>query len=263
MKRILVVIAIVSIFGCATQQEASRAPSSTSIGHTPNPDSKIPTVCLYALDDHMRRVTKSLGKEPPEGADPCSWTPPVALAKAQPLPVVQSERHQKEIDASMRLYEEGKYVEAARAVHAAVKDEPENEFLLECYARALYRTDSYRQSSFEIYKRLITLLDRKEEPSNIGMDVWFVEAYWKYGTLLMDRHEWEKAAFEISRALATSYMVNQGQAFALQAYSYLAEAYFHMGRYDVAKYYAEVALQINPKNEYAQYYLDRAKDKLH
>lgn len=261
MKRVLVAIAMVSMFGCVTQQQASKAPSYTSIGQPPNPESKIPTVCLYALDDHMRRVAKSQGKEPPEGADPCSWTPPVGLAKAQPLPVVQSERHQKEIDASRRLYDEGKYVDAAKAVQVAVKEEPENEFLLECYARALYRTDTYRQASFAVYKRLITLLDRKEDPTNIGMDVWFVEAYWKYGTLLMDRKEWGMAAFEISRALATTFMVNQDSAFALQAYSYLAEAYFHMGRYDVAKYYAEVALRINPKNEYAKYYLERAKSK--
>jgi hypothetical protein len=35
-----------------------------------------------------------------------------------------------------------------------------------------------------------------------------------------------------------------------------------MRRYDVAKYYGDAALQIDPKNEYVKYYLDQIKGKL-
>jgi tetratricopeptide (TPR) repeat protein len=184
------------------------------------------------------------------------------MGEVQPLPSIQSARHQKEIDESRRLYNEGKYIEAAKAVQAALKDEPENQFLLECYARALYRTDTYRSASYEFYKRLISSLDSKaDEKTTIHLDSWFMEAYWKYGTLLMDIGDWERAAFEISRALAISFMHNNAQPFVPQAYSYLTKAYFHMMRYDVAKYYADAALQIDPNNEYVKYYLHEIKIK--
>jgi tetratricopeptide (TPR) repeat protein len=153
------------------------------------------------------------------------------------------------------------YIEAAKAVQGALKDEPDNEFLLECYARALYRTDTYRPVSYEFYQRLISLLDSRDQKSTVALDSWFMEAYWKYGTLLMDRGEWEKAAFEISRALAISFSLNETQPFVPQAYSYLTKAYLHIGRYDVAKYYADAALQIDPKNEYVKYYLHQIDGK--
>jgi tetratricopeptide (TPR) repeat protein len=54
---------------------------------------------------------------------------------------------------------------------------------------------------------------------------------------------------------------NDAQPFVLQAYSYLTKAYFNLGRYDVAKYYADAALWINPKNEYVKYYLDQIRGK--
>ena len=262
MKRILLIIAAIALIGCATQAGLVKEPPSSLIAPLPEKATNIPIVHLYALDDHMRRMMKAQGKEVAIDSDLSHWTVPAGMAEAQPRPAVQSARHQKEIDTSKKLYNEGKYIEAAKAVQAALKDEPENQFLLECYARALYRTDTYRPASFEFYRRLISSLDSKaDEKTTIHLDSWFMEAYWKYGTLLMDIGEWERAAFEISRALAISFMHNDAQPFVPQAYSYLTEAYFHMGRYDVAKYYADVALQINPQNEYVKYYLDQIKGK--
>ena len=262
MKKIILIIAAMALIGCATQAGPVKGPPSSLIGPPPQDLTTLPIVRLYALDDHMRLMMKAQGKEVPTGTDSSRWNVPVGVGEVQPLPAVQSARHQKEIDASRRLYDEGKYVEAAKAVQEALKDEPENEFLLECYARALYRAETYRPASYEFYRRLISLLDsRMDEKTTIHLDSWFMEAYWKYGTLLMDRREWEKAAFEISRALAISFMHNDAQPFVPQAYSYLTEAYFHMGRYDVAKYYADAALQINPQNEYVKYYLDQIKRK--
>lgn len=239
-----------------------KGPSSSLIGPPPQDLTKIPIVHLYALDDRMRLMMKSQGKEAIKDSDSARWTVPVGVGKAQPLPVVQSERHQKEIDTSRRLYNEGKYIEAAKAVQAALKDESENEFLLECHAHALYRSDTYRPASYEFYNRLISQLDSKsDKKTTIPLDSWFMEAYWKYGTLLMDREEWENATYEISRALAISFMNNNAQPFVLQAYSYLTKAYFQLGRYGEATYYADAALQINPKNEYVKYYLDQIQGR--
>lgn len=261
MKSLVLIIAAIALIGCATQVGSVKGPPSLLIGSMPEDDTKIPVVHLYALDDYMRHLMESLGKEVPTQDESSRWTMPVGFIKAKPLPEVQSDRHQKEIDTSRRLYDEGKYIEAAKAVQTALKDEPENLFILECYARALYRMDTYRPASYEVYRRLISLLDSKEKKTTILLDSWFLEVYWKYGTLLMDRGEWEKAAFEISRALAICFSQNDTQPFILQAYSYLTKAYFHMGRYDVSKYYADAALQINPKNEYVKYYLEQIKEK--
>jgi tetratricopeptide (TPR) repeat protein len=260
MKKLILIISAIALIGCATPVRQVREPSSSLIPPMSEKGTNIAVIHLYALDDYMRRLMKAQGKEVPINPDLSEWTLPTGMVQPQPLPAVQSVRHQKEIDTSRRLYEEGKYVEAAKAVQAALKDEPDNEFILECYARALYRTDTYRPASYEFYRRLISLLDSKaNEKTTIPLDSWFMEAYWKYGTLLMDMGDWERAAFEISRALAISIIHNDVQGFVPQAYSYLTKAYFHLTRYDVAKYYAEAALQIDPNNEYVKYYLDEIK----
>jgi tetratricopeptide (TPR) repeat protein len=261
MKKFILIIAAISLIGCATQAGQVKGPPSSLIGLMPEDDRKMPVVHLYALDDYMRGVMKSQGKDMPLESESSRWTIPVGMATVEPRPAVQSLHHQNEIDQSKRLYDEGKYIDAANAVHEALKDEPENEFILECYARALYRTDTYRPESFELYRRLISLLDSKDQKSTIALNSWFMEAYWKYGTLFMDRRDWERAAFEMSRALAISFSLNDPQPFALQAYSYLTKAYYQMGRYDVARYYADAALQINPKNEYVKFYLDQIERK--
>jgi hypothetical protein len=163
MKRILLIVAAVALVGCATQAGPVKGPPSSLIGSIPDDGRKMPVVHLYALDDEMRRMMKIQGIEVLTDSDSSRWTVPVGMGKAQPLPTVQSARHQNEIDTSRQLYDEEKYIEAAKAVQAALKDEPENEFLLECYARALYRTDTYRPTSYEFYRRLISLLDSKTD----------------------------------------------------------------------------------------------------
>jgi tetratricopeptide (TPR) repeat protein len=115
-----------------------------------------------------------------------------------------------------------------------------------------------RAKAFVVYRELVDLLDarwRPEAGDAVVVDLWFVDAYWKAGTLHMDRREWERAAFEISRALvgglAWEPLAEE------QALSYLTRAYFELGRHAAARYYAERALGRNPHNAYARQYLDR------
>ena len=93
-----------------------------------------------------------------------------------------------------------------------------------------------------------------DAPAAVTVDVWFVDAYWKVGTLHIDRAEWERAAFEISRALAGGSMWERLASD--QALAYLIRAYHEMDRRDVARYYAERALERNPRNMFAKRYLD-------
>jgi hypothetical protein len=46
-----------------------------------------------------------------------------------------------------------------------------------------------------------------------------------------------------------------------QAFSFLCEAYYHLGNYRFAKYLGNRVLEIDPNNKYVLGYLARMKDK--
>ena len=210
-------------------------------------------VRLYALDDKPVALAHAAAPEPTAGAVLADGR---AIGAFEPLPAIVSDRHQDRVDAANRLYGTRDYTGALAAIEPAYLDERDNPFLLETYARVLYRKGE-RAQSFVVYRQLVDLLDERWRgaPDSVTVDLWFVDAYWKAGTLHMDRREWDRAAFEISRALVG------GLAWEPlaedQALSYLTKAYFELGRHEEARYYAERALGRNPRNTYARQYLDR------
>lgn len=229
--------------GCAMTRPAppSRAPAAVS-----------GPVRLYALDDKPVALARAAATEPAAGAIVSAGRP---IGAFEPPPAVLSVRHQARVDAANRLYDARDYAGALAAIEPAYLDERANPFLIETYARVLYRMGE-RAQSFVVYRQLVDLLDAQwAAPDSVTVDLWFVDAYWKAGTLHMDRREWERAAFEISRALVG------GLAWEPlaedQALSYLTRAYFELGRHEEARYYAQRALGRNPRNTYARQYLDR------
>jgi tetratricopeptide (TPR) repeat protein len=229
--------------GCAMSKPA---PPSRAATATTGP------VRLYALDDKPVALAHAAAVEAGAGAVVAGGRP---IGAFEPPPTVVSARHQGRMEAANRLYDTRDYTGALAAIEPAYLDERDNPFLIETYARVLYRKGE-RAQSFVIYRQLVDLLDAQwSAPDSVTVDLWFVDAYWKAGTLHMDRREWSRAAFEISRALvgglAWEPLAEE------QALSYLTKAYFELGRHEEARYYAQRALGRNPRNTYARQYLDR------
>ena len=209
-------------------------------------------VRLYALDDKPVALAHAGAPHPAAGTVLAGGRP---IGAFEPPPAVVSGRHQARVDTANRLYDARDYAGALAAIEPAYLDERDNPFLIETYARVLYRMGE-RAQSFVVYRQLVDLLDAQwSAPDSVTVDLWFVDAYWKAGTLHMDRREWDRATFEISRALvgglAWEPLAEE------QALSYLTKAYFELGRREEARYYAERALGRNPRNTYARQYLER------
>lgn len=182
--------------------------------------------------------------------------------KMQELPSRLSEKHHETIMKARKLYARQQYWEAAALLRPALQDEPGNLFIMEDLARTLFRIEAERPESFRLYKQLVDRLDtqlgEKDRPGVISLDAWFREAYWKLGCLYLDRREYEKAVFEISRALM---LIPRTGPHYEQALSYLCEAYYHLGNYRFAQYLGHRVLEINPNNKYVLEYLSKMKEK--
>ncbi|MGH7774670.1 MAG: tetratricopeptide repeat protein [Candidatus Binatia bacterium] len=186
--------------------------------------------------------------------------PGTPIGTIQPPPPRLSEQFHEEIVKADSLYEQQRYKEALTLLEPIYQAEPENQFVMDAYARTLFRLGE-RPRSFEVYSRLVSALDaRRECKDQIVIDHWFTDAYWKKGIMHLHRREWQLAAFEISRAYAG---MNEPMIID-QALSYLTEAFFNLGDYELASYYAQETLRHNPRNKYVLGTVDsmnRARNK--
>lgn len=181
-----------------------------------------------------------------------------AIGRYAPLPRDRGAPFQEELEESERRYAAGDRVGAAEVLRPVVERFEVDGFVLNGYARALYWTDKTR--SFDVYSRLVAEVDampgKADGSDRVVVHSWFAEAYWKKGTLHLDREEWREAAFEISRylvasGLATATMTRlRSEPAAEQALQYLAEAYALMGDEARAVGYARRTLQVAPDNTY-------------
>jgi tetratricopeptide (TPR) repeat protein len=199
------------------------------------------------------------------------------------FPTSYSSMNHAAVLRAQRMYDMGNFAGAVHEMEKPVMMEPRNPFILNEIARALYQTD--RERSYEYYERLIDVLDTQPvgavgtltpppggkrypavdqhgaEVDTVRIDMWFLDAYWKYGTLLLDREEYRHAVFEISRAVSTRWEAAP-EALLDQACTWLAEAWLEIGEAEAARHYALWALRVHPGSPTARNYLRRAEEML-
>jgi hypothetical protein len=180
------------------------------------------------------------------------------IGKIDTVPSRFSDRFDGEIKQSMAYYDKGDFLSAKLVLEEPLKMEPDNSFILNSYARACYKID--RKRSFKTYSKLIhDLYFKYKRPDNtVVLDMWFQEAYWKFGTLLMDNKKWTEANFEISRFLL-SIQGDKGSMIYIQALQYLTECSYVLYDDKTALYLANRTLHYDSNNKYAIQIISKLK----
>jgi tetratricopeptide (TPR) repeat protein len=162
---------------------------------------------------------------------------------------VQSARHQRDLAAARDLYEQGRFLDAVSTLRVAARDEPDNLFLLNELARALFRVDSLKPQSRTTYVRLVSLLDAAAPGSSgaVVVDLWFVDAYWKLALLDLDAEDYRDALLQLTKVTLAPH---SNANFEEQLYGYLAETFYHLGDRQGARWFADRTLRLNPRNQY-------------
>lgn len=182
------------------------------------------------------------------------------IGKIAPYPKYLSDKFHEQIYQSRKYYSEGNFEKAYKILEKPHEKEPDNKFIMEAYARALYQINSKRGLSYRIYKKLVNQLDDESgmNDSTLTIDFWFREAYWKLGTLYMDNGEWINAFEEISRFIL-SIKDSKGTPIYDYALTYLTECAFEMKHKELCEYFANRTLFYNPNNEQVKNYLQEIK----
>ncbi len=182
----------------------------------------------------------------------------MVVAHTQPMPAIRSAYYGTDLAASEAAYDAGRFSEAAGLLREAIAKEPDNAFLLNAYARALYQIQETKPQSYTAYLALFRLLDAqyKSAPTELAVDCWFTESYWKFGTLCLDQGQWEVAALCIEQSLASSGDLYTSHPLLLeQALGYLTEAFYELHRPALCRYYGQRTLKLFPANRYVLPYL--------
>ncbi|MCG8572364.1 MAG: hypothetical protein MJB14_19710 [Spirochaetes bacterium] len=216
----------------------------------------------------------------------------------EPYPQIDDDQIYQRLQIAYQAYDNKEYHQAAQILNQLYKKDKSNPFLLNQYARALYWSNSKKSFRIykkliqlldhPVHKKgnyfyidtskyqdlpqqihhpeiatemtdLYNQLNKKFKTQYNTIDVWFIEAYWKIGTLYLDRKDYLSGAYYITKAL---FLLNNNPKLAEQAFGYLAESYYFLDKPALSLYCAEITKQINPENKYVEYFIDQiAKQK--
>jgi len=169
------------------------------------------------------------------------------------------------------LYEKKDHQGAIKILLAVFKLDKQNPFVREAIARNYYKSEGQKgraiihyielmkiieKGYFESEEFSVTITTSKEvSESVVIIDPWFLDAYWKLGTLYLDVEEYQKAIIEISKLYYFGFkpdLVNNAsdRAMAAHIFGYLAEAYFHTKQKKANNYFFCRTKEIDPQNTY-------------
>ena len=181
------------------------------------------------------------------------------IGTVAPHPRAPTEEMQTALDSARIAYERATYELSAALGKVVLSDSNPNPFLLDAYARALFRVDSLRGESKLAYQRLVAILDGQlpTEEGAVVVDPYFAEAYGKLGALHLDDGDYHAAAFELTRSVVAARSSGAPPDFLVHQFSYLTEAFVERGDSAVARWFAQQTLLLDPANQYVLPYLQR------
>jgi len=251
------------LFGCVLLMLISQASAFAQCDGKLPPDPFIGRTALYRhakLNESIRPGTQvGAGEE---------------IFTVAPLPTVITYNGQASFEEASANYNAGNFTAALELLGALEKEDPHNPFILNDIARTLYRL-ARREESFQVYSKLQEVLKRgysfpagapalqgTEVPgeNQILIDLWFVESYWKIGSLHMDREEWDLAIENISVIAYLRFQsmqklkTSQDRLLAEQAFSYLTEAYYFKQNVPLNHFFYCRTRLVNPANTYVEKY---------
>lgn len=182
------------------------------------------------------------------------------IGQVQDYPPVLSKEFDRNIKRSKEYYDNRDYINAAKELEIAYNKEPENLFIAENYARALYWIDAEKEKSYYAYRKIVMQLDKQSQISEsiLTIDYWHRESYWKLATLYLDLGNWSEA-FVLINKFIISIQENKGERIYNQALEYATECLFNMKEFEFAKHFAERTLFYDPQNDYAKEVLSKIK----
>ncbi|MBX7059086.1 MAG: hypothetical protein K1X75_13550 [Leptospirales bacterium] len=189
----------------------------------------------------------------------------VSLGQESALRRVTAARTPELADASSQAaseYAQGRPAEAARLLFPFLASNREDLELLNQYARSLYTQFIEDVTArilhvFPLYYRLVAALDERIvaelgdqlAPGRPVAIVDFGEAYWKLSTLYLDLQQYDKAEYELARAMAAILPVVSLEAntrLVEQMYAYMMEATFFTKHAEANAFYACRLRKVSP-----------------
>ena len=169
------------------------------------------------------------------------------------------------------LYAKKDYAGAVKIFLQVYKLDAKNPFVINALSRTYYNMEGQGSRSINGYLELMSIIEAgyfdsekysvtirlsKNKPqAKLVIDPWFIEAYWKLGTLYLDYQEYEKSVFEMSKIYYYEFhagieLREAEQQMAKQLFGYLAEAHFHLKNKAANNYFICRTKEVDPQNTY-------------
>lgn len=193
-----------------------------------------------------------------------------SLGKLRPLP--------KPLTPNDELFEQGQELYNKQDLKGAVKAflqiykmDKKNPFVINALARTYYRVEGESGRAINAYIELIKIIEKgyfesekyavtistsDDKPqATVVIDPWFLESYWKLGTLYLDYQDYPRAVFEMSKMYYYEFKASldvreADRPMATQLFAYLTEAHFHLKNKAANNYFFCRTKEVNPQNTY-------------